>query len=878
MPLQSGTRLGSYELLSLLGEGGMGEVYRARDLELRRDVAIKVLPASVAADPERLARLRREAQVLAALNHPHIAQIHGIAGEGDVRGLVLELVDGETLADRLARERHGGLPVAEALPIARDIAAALDAAHSKGIVHRDLKPANIKITTEGVVKILDFGIATIVAPDPTGEPVGPKALTQLAEEPGVVAGTAAYMSPEQARGAAVDRRADSWAFGCVLYEMLTGRPAFDGSTETDTLAATLSRAPDWTTLPGDTPAEVRRLLERCLQKDAAQRFRDLGDARFVIEDAATVAESHAAAPKVERRSRWLMPAGVVAAAVVIGAGAFAAYSRMRATAPPPVVRVSIASPGAVTPQLSAAISPDGRNVAFVSTDSSGQSLLWVRTLESLEARALPGTEHAAHPFWSPDGRSIGFSADSKVKRVPSAGGPVQVLADALRYGYAWSPDGTTILFNLPGTGALATVPAAGGPVKALPAADPPQLARVWPRFLPDSRHFIYFGLSADERGIYVGSLDSSETKLLLHSDFRAWYVSPGYLVFPRDETLMAQPFDPVRLELHGEPEPVAEGIWFARTAAQSSYSVTEDALAYVNASLWDAQLLWYDRTGRPLGPAAPVAHNEGRTPQISPDGRRIAIGRGEFGREDIWVLGTPGSTPVRLTFTPEGDFDPAWGADGRRVMYASQSAAGTSLHTKDVDTGEEQLLLESKPGGFVLVDWSRDGRFVLFIRGNRIWITRLDAADRSPTLFDNTPYNEAQAQLSPNAQWIAYTSNATGRDEVYVESFPTPGRKRQLSSGGGAMPRWRADGHEIFYLAGDQFLVSVPITDESSLELGTPERLFRTRIIVQGSESGGLPTFYAVSPDGSRFLVRYPPEDPGPPITVVLNWQSALKH
>jgi Tol biopolymer transport system component len=876
MPLQSGTRLGSYELLSLLGEGGMGEVYRARDLELRRDVAIKVLPASVSGDPERLARLRREAQVLAALNHPHIAQIYGLAGEGDVRGLVLELVEGETLADRLAHKPHG-LAIAEALPIARDIAAALDAAHAKGVVHRDLKPANIKITPEGVVKILDFGIATIVAPDPTGEPVGPKALTQLAAEPGVVAGTVAYMSPEQARGAAVDRRADGWAFGCVLYEMLTGRPVFDGPTETDTLAATLSRTPDWTALPADTPAAIRRLLERCLQKDAAQRFRDLGDARFVIEDAFSVAEAGATAPKVARRGGWLTPTAAVAVATVIGAGAFAAYSRLRAPAAPPVIRMSIAAPGVVTPQLSAAISPDGRNVAFVSTDASGQSLLWVRALESLEARALPGTEHAAHPFWSPDGRSLGFIADAKVKRVALAGGAVQSLADTTyRGGPAWGPDGT-ILF-MPRGDTFATVAASGGAVQNLPAPDPPQVVRTWPRFLPDGRHFIYFGATAKEYGVYLGSLDSPETKLLLHSDFGAWYAPPGYLVFPRDETLMAQPFDSVRFELHGEPEPIAEGIWFARTAARSSFSVTENALAYVNASLWDAQLLWYDRTGRPLGPAAPVVRYEGRTPQVSPDGRRIAIGRGEYGREDIWVLGTPGSAPVRLTFTPEGEFDPAWSADGRRVMYASQSRAGTRLATKDVDTGEEQLLLESKPGGFVLLDWSRDGRYVLFERGDRLWFARLDADDRSPAVFDNSPYNEAQGQMSPNAQWIAYTSNATGRDEVYVESFPTPGRKRQVSSGGGAMPRWRADGHELFYLGGDQFLVSVPITDEGSLELGTPERLFRTRIVVQGSESGGLPTNYAVSTDGSRFLVRYPPEDPGPPISVVLNWQSALKH
>ena len=424
------------------------------------------------------------------------------------------------------------------------------------------------------------------------------------------------------------------------------------------------------------------------------------------------------------------------------------------------------------------------------------------------------------------------------------------------------------------------MPATGGVVKELPATDPPQVVRWWPRFLPDGRHFIYFGVNVagDERGVYLGSLDSPEIKLLLRTDLRAWYAAPGYLVFPRDETLLAQPFDPVRLQLQGVPEPIAEGAWFARGAAQSSFSVSETgALAYVNASLWDAQLQWFDRAGRPLGPAAPAARYEGRTPQISPDGRWIAVGRGEFGREDIWLLGTSGGAPVRVTFTPEGDGMPVWSPDGRRVMYATESLGGFRLFVKEIDTGTENLMLEST-NKQVLADWSRDGRFAVFDTNHTIWISRLDADDGSLAIFEDTPYNEAQAQLSPNGQWITYTSNESGRDEVYVQAFPKPARKRQVSSGGGAMPRWRADGHELFYLRGDQFLVSVPIADESSLDLGAAQPLFRTRIIVQGSESVGLPTYYDVLPDGSRFLVRYPPEDPGPPITVVLNWTSALKR
>jgi dipeptidyl aminopeptidase/acylaminoacyl peptidase len=416
------------------------------------------------------------------------------------------------------------------------------------------------------------------------------------------------------------------------------------------------------------------------------------------------------------------------------------------------------------------------------------------------------------------------------------------------------------------------------------AGDESRQERVgWPRFLPDGRQFIYFFASpnAERRGIYLGSLDSTDTRLLLNSDFRAWYAPPGYLVFLRDETLMAQPFDPKRLELHGEAKPIAQGIWSARGAAQASFSVSETGvLAYVNASLWDAQLLWLDRAGRPLGAAAPAVRYEGLTPQISPDGRRVAVARGELGIQDVWILSLGGGAPERLTFTPEADGLPVWAPDSRRLMYMTRSDVGSRVFVKDVDTGEEKVLLESTPTSLFLADWSRDGSYVVFehLQGasSDIWFARLGVESIIPTEFTATRFNETQSQLSPNGRWIAYTSNETGRDEVYVQSFPEPGRKRQVSSRGGAMPRWRADGRELYFLAGDQFLTAVPVVDQSSLELGAAQPLFLTKLIVQGSESSGLPTAYDVMPDGERFLLRYPPDNPEPPITVVLDWQAAL--
>jgi len=543
-----------------------------------------------------------------------------------------------------------------------------------------------------------------------------------------------------------------------------------------------------------------------------------------------------------------------------------------------MLRVSISAPGAVTPQLSAAISPNGRQVAFVATGTGGP-MLWVRDLDQLEARSIPGTEHAAHAFWSPDGQSIGFIADNQIKRVDLPNGPVRTLADsALRYGPAWGPDGT-ILFSRR-FDQLMAVSASGGPVRTILTADTArrQTSFSWPRFLPDGRHFIYHGRSErpELSGIYVGSLDSKQTKFLLHTDLRAWYAPPGYLVYPRDETLLAQTFDPVSLELHGEPTVIADGVWLARPAAQSSFSVSETgALAYVNATLWDAELSWFDRTGKPLGAVSPPVRYEGFTPRLSPDGNRIVVARGEYGKEHVVMVGAVDGTTKSLTAVPQ-DIEGAlaWSADGHRVMYKS----GGRLFVKDVARGTEQVALDGVPG--YLEDWSKDGRYAVLqyveSRADLIGV-RLDGAD-PPFAVTKSPFNETQAQISPDGRWVAYTSNETGRDEVYVQSFPVAGRKRQVSSDGGAMPRWRSDGKELFFLATNQFMTAVPVTDPSSLTFGAPVKLFRTRLVVEGSESTGLATKYDVSPHGDRFLLRYPPEDPGPPITVVINWQRALKR
>jgi hypothetical protein len=877
MRLTTGARLGPYEVLCTLGAGGMGEVYRARDTRLERDVAIKVLPETFTSDQDRLARFQREAKVLASLNHPNIAAIYGIEDANASHALVMELVDGPTLANRIAQ---GPIAISEALSISRQIAEALASAHDCGIVHRDLKPANIKLRPDGTVKLLDFGIAKAMEPadrisadlDDTPTITSP-AMTQA----GVILGTAAYMSPEQARGQRVNAQTDIWAFGCVLYEMLTGRATFGRATSTDTIAAVIEREPDWAALPRTTPVSVARLLRRTLEKDPSRRLHAIADARLDLLDVDDARDASMAPPDVapaKRSGRFIKLTLGAAAIIVVLLGADA-LRRMRGGEPTSTgtaTRTSIDVLGQVIPQLSVAVSPDGRRLAYVATDAVG-SRLWVRDLDALAPHALAGTEDAAHPFWKPDGSAIGFVASGKLKRVDSRGGQVLKLADeAIRGGAAWSSTGVILFRRQPGE--LATVPETGGSVSTVVKAP----SGSWPAFLPDGRQFI-FHVRGD--GVYAGSIGSETTKLLIKNDFGAVFAEPNYLVFGRaDGLVFAQHFDPTRLEVTGEPLPVAEGVWEALAAARVSVSATAGVLAYINASVANNQLAWFDRSGRPGGVLGEPGLFAGQSPRLSPDGAYVALTRGFAGiagspDAGIWVTRLADGDNRRLALEPLAS-RPAWSHDSARILFQwARAASEGAVSIKDVRGTEAARLVGGVRG--TVWDWSPDGQRIVVGTGSPsdLWIVPVAGGDPIP--FARSPFNKTQAQISPDSHWITYTALDTGHDEVYVDSFPVATNRRQVSVGGGVQPRWRRDGSELFYLGPDQKLMAVPVTIKSGyFDHGRPTQLFQTRLGTAGSQISGLGAFYDVTPDGQRFLLNGPPADPGPQITVVLNWTAGL--
>ena len=886
----TGRRFGVFEVQGLLGVGGMGEVYRARDTRLQRDVAIKILPRAFQDDPDRLARFEREARVLASLNHPHIGAIYAVedaspppgSGQERVRALVLELVDGDTLAERIAR---GPLPLEGALPMAGQIAHALDVAHERGIVHRDLKPANIKITPQGVVKVLDFGIAKT---DRREDDV--TLTTRGATREGMILGTATYMSPEQARGKPVDKRTDIWAFGCILYEMLTGRLAFGGATVSDTIGAILEREPAWEALPPSTPRGIRQLLHRCLDKDLTRRLRDIGDARIEIIEigetqqssrggkADNSIETGAGSGRIERIA-WTSALALVA----VVAGVFGAQA-LRPGPIPAEIRLEINTPPSRAPWL--ALSPDGLKIVYVAP-FEGRSQLWLRSLDSPLARPLPGTEGAAGQFWSPDSRSVGFVAGTRLKRMDIDGGSVQTLATAvpLALGGSWSRDGTIIFGNNP-AGPIFRIPAQGGePTEATRVDSPEQRGHESPQFLPDGRHFLFFVTGSPEaRGVYVGQLDGNDTKRLFDAETPAAYAATGQLVFVRGGTLLAQDFDPDRLALRGDAFPLAENVTVAsaeNVAAVTSVSVSAAGpIAYrtAPADSRQRQLVWVDRTGRETDNVV-YQNGAGLGASLSHDGRRVALFQFADGNMDIWAYDIRRRSWDRITFDPGDDIYPLWSPDDTRMVSGSnRSTQVIDLYVRLLGASpasEERLYATSQPK--FPTDWSANGRFVLFDtldpkRGFDVWALPMER-ERTPFEVVQTEFNEGLAQFSPDTTWIAYQSDKTGRFEIYLRPFRGPGDDVRVSVDGGTQARWNPSGKELFYLAPGNRLTAVTLrfsANNKAVEPGTPLALFVAKV----GGSAGYVQQYMVSPDGQSFVTQSTVGDASAsPISVILNWK-----
>ncbi len=880
MGLARGTRLGAYEILDVLGVGGMGEVYRARDTTLYRHIALKVLPDVFAADPERLARFQREARTLAGLNHPHIAQIYGLEDVNGVRAIAMELVEGEDLAARL---RRGAVPLEEALPIARQIADALAEAHEHGVIHRDLKPANIKVRDDGTVKVLDFGLAKAFDPANGAGPqlANSPTLTGHATTMGVLLGTAPYMAPEQARGQPVDKRADIWAFGVVLYEMLTGRRAFDGNNVSDVLAAVIKETPSLEALPPATPPSIRRLLRRCLEKDHRERLSDMSAVRLEIRDALSgELPSAPGQPLLGPRvlQRWGPAVALLTLTVLAG---LVGISYFRTPAELSEMRFEIPSPSSSEP-FSFALSPDGRQLVFVATDK-GQSRLWLQRLDSVTAQPLADTEGATFPFWKPDSRSVGFFSAGKLMRLDLGSGSPRPLANVIApHGASWSPNGV-ILFAPTVLDRLWRVSETGGDAAPVTNLDlPRQTAHLFPHFLPDGRRFLYYARgTADGAGIHLGSLDSPSTTRLTAADTAAAYLPPGWLLFVRQQRLVAQRFDLSGAVLSGEPETVADPAAFAAVSSAGAFSVAGTGTVVYRASGGDIQprqLTWFDRKGNVVGTLGPPDLNNGQSPALSPDGRQVAIARSVQGNRDIFVVLDP-LRSVRLTLDGSIDATPVWSPDGSWIAFRSNRTGTFDLYRKRADNvGSEQLLVRS-PLHKNVHDWSRAGNLLYSVdfdpntRYDLWWLPLDNAGAGTSKPFLRESYEERSGQFSPDGRWVAYVSDESGRREIYIRPFPGPGAASPVSTAGGISPRWEKAGKELYYIAPDSTLMAAPISVKGdSLAVGVPISLFQTQIV--GGGRAQPPTFeYAVAPNG-RFLINSVTADPpASPMTILLNWK-----
>ena len=893
MTVAAGQTLLHYRLLDKIGAGGMGEVWRALDTTLDREVAIKILPEALANDGERLARFEREAKVLASLNHPNVATVHGYHDAGGVRFLVMELVPGETLEERV---RRGALPVDEAVGIAKRIAEGIEYAHERGIVHRDLKPANVKLTPDGGVKVLDFGLAKAISGDPTmsggptSTPTVIPTLTSVGTVAGMILGTAAYMSPEQARGIGVDRRADIWAFGAVLWEMLTGKRLFEEETASDTLAAVLRAPIEWSQLPASIPANLVRLLKRCLERDPKKRLRDIGEARIALDG--PLEEPGAAAPVVPvSPPRSIAKTLIWASALVVTAMAGVAVVGIlkgtpRAADTTSVVRFNIGAQDKMDNLAWPRISPDGTMIAFQARGESGKTSIWVRRLDTLQAQELPGTEGATRHWWSPDSRFLAFFIGNQLKKIAATGGPPQLLAEGEGGADGTWGEGGTILFDGRAVDPIHRVSASGGTFTQVttPDASKGEAGHAWPFMLPDGKHFLYLAMPStpDKKAtIMAAELGKPGAKPVVQTNSRVEYAS-GYILYVLDGTLVAQRFDPEGLAVKGDPVPVGERVIFDSNGASGFSMSSTGTLVYLSGAVAaNSDLIWVDRNGREIGKVGePGAY---RDLALSPDETRIVYGLGEERNqsENLWVRDLRRDVASRLTFGSGTEFWPVWSPDGRRIAYAADEKNGSpSLYERDAGgTGAERAVYSDDKGPLGPTSWSNDGKWIVlnFLPATRRLQIKLLSTQGDNKLVDFAvgDFTQAAGRISPDGRYLAYTSTEGGTREAYVQTVPPGAGKWQISSGGSTGIQWRADGKELFFTTLADDFVAVPVETKAGFEPGIPKVLFRRAISRTTAAAAGAR--WAVSNDGQRFLINAARETRGADFSVVLNWPQTLR-